>query len=86
LLEGRLRRVGLASLADFFGVTTQPCHRALPARGDGGCWCTSSGWRKARFRTWLGAARPLPAPQHTGGGTWPAVHRPAGRVPVPRRP
>jgi len=30
LLEGRLRRVGLASLADFFGVPTQPCHRALP--------------------------------------------------------
>ena len=30
LLEGRRRRVGLASLADFFGVATQPCHRALP--------------------------------------------------------
>ena len=30
LLEGRLRRVGLASLANFFGVGTQPCHRALP--------------------------------------------------------
>jgi DNA polymerase-3 subunit epsilon len=30
LLEGRLRRVGLASLADFFGVPTAPCHRALP--------------------------------------------------------
>jgi DNA polymerase III epsilon subunit family exonuclease len=30
LLEGRLRRVGLASLADFFGVSTRPCHRALP--------------------------------------------------------
>jgi DNA polymerase-3 subunit epsilon len=30
LLEGRLRRVGLASLADFFGVPTRPCHRALP--------------------------------------------------------
>jgi DNA polymerase-3 subunit epsilon len=30
LLEGRLRRVGLASLAHFFGVLTQPCHRALP--------------------------------------------------------
>jgi DNA polymerase III epsilon subunit family exonuclease len=30
LLEGRLRRVGLASLAQFFGVSTQPCHRALP--------------------------------------------------------
>ena len=30
LLEGRLRRVGLASLAHFFGVSTQPCHRALP--------------------------------------------------------
>jgi DNA polymerase-3 subunit epsilon len=30
LLEGRRRRVGLASLADFFGVQTQPCHRALP--------------------------------------------------------
>jgi DNA polymerase III epsilon subunit family exonuclease len=30
LLEGRLRRVGLASLADFFGVATTPCHRALP--------------------------------------------------------
>jgi DNA polymerase III subunit epsilon len=29
LLEGRLRRVGLASLADFFGVPTRPCHRAL---------------------------------------------------------
>jgi DNA polymerase III subunit epsilon len=30
LLEGRLRRVGLASLAHFFGVSAQPCHRALP--------------------------------------------------------
>jgi DNA polymerase-3 subunit epsilon len=30
LLEGRLRRVGLASLANFFGVPTSPCHRALP--------------------------------------------------------
>ena len=30
LLEGRLRRVGLASLAHFFGVSTTPCHRALP--------------------------------------------------------
>ena len=30
LLEGRLRRVGLASLAYFFGVPTTPCHRALP--------------------------------------------------------
>jgi len=30
LLEGRLRRVGLASLAHFFGAPTQPCHRALP--------------------------------------------------------
>jgi len=30
LLEGRLRRVGLASLAQFFGVSTRPCHRALP--------------------------------------------------------
>ena len=29
LLEGRLRRVGLASLAYFFGTSTQPCHRAL---------------------------------------------------------
>ena len=30
LLEGRVRRVGLASLAHFFGVPTRPCHRALP--------------------------------------------------------
>jgi DNA polymerase III subunit epsilon len=30
LLEGRLRRVSLASLAEFFGVPTRPCHRALP--------------------------------------------------------
>jgi DNA polymerase-3 subunit epsilon len=30
LLEGRTRRVGLARLADFFGVATLPCHRALP--------------------------------------------------------
>ena len=30
LLEGRVRRVGLASLAEFFGVATRPCHRALP--------------------------------------------------------
>jgi hypothetical protein len=30
LLEGRVRRVGLASLAHFFGVPTKPCHRALP--------------------------------------------------------
>jgi DNA polymerase-3 subunit epsilon len=30
LLEGRARRVGLSSLAHFFGVPTRPCHRALP--------------------------------------------------------
>jgi DNA polymerase III epsilon subunit family exonuclease len=30
LLEGRLRRVSLASLAYFFDVPTRPCHRALP--------------------------------------------------------
>jgi DNA polymerase III subunit epsilon len=30
LLDGRLRRVGLASLTQFFGVSTRPCHRALP--------------------------------------------------------
>jgi DNA polymerase-3 subunit epsilon len=30
LLQGRIRRVGLAGLAHFFGVATQPCHRALP--------------------------------------------------------
>jgi DNA polymerase III subunit epsilon len=30
LLDGRLRRVGLASLADFFATSVQPCHRALP--------------------------------------------------------
>ena len=30
LLEGRVRRVSLASLAHFFGVPTTPCHRALP--------------------------------------------------------
>ena len=30
LLEGRVRGVSLASLADFFGVPTHPCHRALP--------------------------------------------------------
>jgi DNA polymerase III subunit epsilon len=30
LLAGRRRRVGLASLADFFDVPTSPCHRALP--------------------------------------------------------
>ncbi|HEY7604393.1 MAG TPA: exonuclease domain-containing protein [Gaiellaceae bacterium] len=30
LLAGRVRRVGLASLAQFFGVPAVPCHRALP--------------------------------------------------------
>jgi DNA polymerase-3 subunit epsilon len=30
VLQGRARRVGLASLAHFFGVPTTPCHRALP--------------------------------------------------------
>jgi DNA polymerase III epsilon subunit family exonuclease len=30
LLDGRLRRVSLASLAHFFDVPTRPCHRALP--------------------------------------------------------
>src|ERR687897_2195073 len=29
LLEGRVRRVGIASLAHFFGTAAQPCHRAL---------------------------------------------------------
>jgi DNA polymerase-3 subunit epsilon len=30
LLARRLRKVSLASLAEFFGVQTTPCHRALP--------------------------------------------------------
>jgi DNA polymerase-3 subunit epsilon len=30
LLAGRARRVSLSSLSDFFGVSTAPCHRALP--------------------------------------------------------
>jgi DNA polymerase III epsilon subunit family exonuclease len=30
LLVGRAPRVGLASLAHFFGTSVQPCHRALP--------------------------------------------------------
>ena len=30
LLAGRVSRVGLASLAQFFGTGTRPCHRALP--------------------------------------------------------
>ena len=30
LLDGRVHRVSLASLAHFFGVATTPCHRALP--------------------------------------------------------
>ena len=30
LLGERTRRVGLATLAHFFGVSTEPCHRALP--------------------------------------------------------
>ena len=30
LLAGRISRVGLASLAFFFGTATRPCHRALP--------------------------------------------------------
>ena len=30
LLEGRTRRAGLGSLAQFFGTAARPCHRALP--------------------------------------------------------
>jgi DNA polymerase III epsilon subunit family exonuclease len=30
LLSGRTPRAGLASLAQFFGTTARPCHRALP--------------------------------------------------------
>ena len=30
LLGERARRVGLSTLAHFFGVSTEPCHRALP--------------------------------------------------------
>jgi DNA polymerase III epsilon subunit family exonuclease len=30
LLAGRVSRFGLASLAEFFGTGTRPCHRALP--------------------------------------------------------
>ena len=29
MLAGRIQRVGLASLAHFFGTSTRPCHRAL---------------------------------------------------------
>jgi DNA polymerase-3 subunit epsilon len=30
VLEGRVARAGLASLAHFFGTSARPCHRALP--------------------------------------------------------
>jgi DNA polymerase III epsilon subunit family exonuclease len=30
LLRGRVQKLNLASLAFFFGVSTEPCHRALP--------------------------------------------------------
>ena len=30
LLRGRVQRVNLASLSFFFGVSVEPCHRALP--------------------------------------------------------
>lgn len=30
LLDGRVRRVSLASLAHFYGTSVSPCHRALP--------------------------------------------------------
>src|SRR5205085_9827246 len=30
VLEGRVARASLASLAHFFGTSTRPCHRALP--------------------------------------------------------
>jgi DNA polymerase III epsilon subunit family exonuclease len=30
LLAGRVQRASLASLADFFGTSVRPCHRALP--------------------------------------------------------
>ena len=30
LLAGRVPRVSLSSLSDFFGTSVQPCHRALP--------------------------------------------------------
>jgi len=30
LLDGRTRRAGLGSLAQFFGTAARPCHRALP--------------------------------------------------------
>jgi DNA polymerase III epsilon subunit family exonuclease len=30
LLRGRVERVNLSSLASFFGVSVEPCHRALP--------------------------------------------------------
>jgi DNA polymerase-3 subunit epsilon len=30
LLAGRVRKVGLASLANLFGTSAEPCHRALP--------------------------------------------------------
>ena len=30
LLAGRVRRVGLSSLAQLFGTSVEPCHRALP--------------------------------------------------------
>ena len=48
LLGGRVERTSLASLAYFFGVSVQPCHRALPdAAGDGGGLLRLSGWRRS---------------------------------------
>ncbi len=90
LLEGRLRRVGLASLADFFGVPTQPVPpRAARRRGDGpGAGAPDRAGAGARCEDAVGAARPRRAPQaQSAREASPGPRRadPAGRLPVPRR-
>ena len=90
LLEGRLRRVGLASLAHFFGVPTQPCHRALPdAEATAQVLVHLIGLAQERGARTLSELRGLAAPRKRTGAreAAPGPRRAdtAGRLPLPRR-
>jgi DNA polymerase-3 subunit epsilon len=64
LLDGRIRRVSLASLAHFYGTSVHPCHRALPdARATAEVLVRLIGEAQERGARTLGDLHALAAPR-----------------------
>ena len=86
--RGRVRRVSLASLADFFGVPTRPCHRALPdAESTAQVLVCLIGLAQEGGARRVSDLRSLAAPRRdgsTGNVSSSTGHRPGRRLSLPR--